>query len=69
MPINPALMGQAEYDKLQELLAECRKTQDYCEKCATCELDVEAEIADNANQIATVEKMLAVFFPKGRPKK
>jgi hypothetical protein len=51
------------------LQKDCNETQDYLDKCSTCSLDVQAEIEDNANQIETVSKMLAVFFPKGRPKK
>lgn len=60
---NGGPLTDAHYAKLCELERHCLETGEYLKKCAACGINVDPEERRNAEQLETVRKLRANFFP------
>lgn len=48
---------------LDKVIKSCAETAEYLRKCAACNINVDKEARENAEQEAMAKKMKATYFP------
>lgn len=63
---NRGPLGDEHLKLLNKVLESCRDTEQLCDQCASCHLDVDRERDKNREQREIATRIKAVFFPNAR---
>lgn len=56
-------LSEPDLASLNTLIRDCVETDEECQRCEKCNLDVSPERTKNAEQLETARKIKAAYFP------